>query len=45
MSDRKWRVGRYFEAEQPIKQRGLAIIVPRREPAIRDFFATVLQQP
>jgi hypothetical protein len=44
MPDRKWRFGRYIESEKPVEHRRLAIIMPRREPAIRDFFAAVLHQ-
>jgi len=34
-----------IEREQPIKQWGLAIIVPLRELAVLNLFAAVLQQP
>ena len=34
----------HIEREQPIEQWRLAIIVPGREPAVRDLFAAVLQQ-
>ena len=33
-----------IEREQAIEQRCLAIVMPRREPAVGEFFAAVLQQ-
>jgi hypothetical protein len=45
MLDSGWRVGRYIETEQPVEHRRFAIVVQRRELAIRDFFAAILQQP